>query len=152
MLLCPWGFSRQEYWGGLPCLLQGISPPRDGTCTSCISCFDTRVITTSATWKPTRVLECKYFLQRESVFQRVHCSFPSTAFLFGGCSLSKSILRVSKSNSSICLSAAVQFLPYQGRACSSINLNPSYKWLPHALHFKQSGGFNNLKINPWVTH
>ena len=23
-LLCPWGFSRQEYWSGLPC-----SPPRD---------------------------------------------------------------------------------------------------------------------------
>ena len=23
-LLCPWGFSRQEYWGGLPC-----PPPRD---------------------------------------------------------------------------------------------------------------------------
>ena len=27
-LLCPWGFSRQEYWNGLPChaLLQGIFP------------------------------------------------------------------------------------------------------------------------------
>ena len=23
-LLCPWGFSRQEYWSGLPC-----SPPED---------------------------------------------------------------------------------------------------------------------------
>ena len=23
-LLCPWGFSRQEYWSGLPC-----SPPGD---------------------------------------------------------------------------------------------------------------------------
>jgi len=23
-LLCPWGFSRQEYWGGLPC-----PPPED---------------------------------------------------------------------------------------------------------------------------
>ena len=23
-LPCPWGFSRQEYWGGLPC-----PPPRD---------------------------------------------------------------------------------------------------------------------------
>ena len=26
-LLFPWGFSRQEYWHGLPFLLQGISPP-----------------------------------------------------------------------------------------------------------------------------
>ena len=25
-LLCPWRFSRQEYWSGLPCLLQGIFP------------------------------------------------------------------------------------------------------------------------------
>ena len=25
-LLCPWGFARQEYWSGLPCLLQGIFP------------------------------------------------------------------------------------------------------------------------------
>ena len=24
LLLCPWGFSRQEYWSGFPCL-----PPRD---------------------------------------------------------------------------------------------------------------------------
>ena len=25
-LLCPWGFSRQEYWSGLYVLLQGIFP------------------------------------------------------------------------------------------------------------------------------
>ena len=27
-LLCPWGFSRQEYWSGLPCPLpnKGIKP------------------------------------------------------------------------------------------------------------------------------
>ena len=74
-------------------------------------------------------------------------SHPQLFFLVG-CSLNKSILSVSKSNSSICLSADVQSLPYQGRDFSSINLKPSYKWLPHALHFEQSGGFNNLKINP----
>ena len=29
-LLCPWGFSRQEYWSGLPCLpLQGIFPTQE---------------------------------------------------------------------------------------------------------------------------
>ena len=27
-LLCPWGFSRQEYWGRLPSLLQGIFPAK----------------------------------------------------------------------------------------------------------------------------
>ena len=26
MLLCPWRFSREEYWSGLPALLHGISP------------------------------------------------------------------------------------------------------------------------------
>ena len=25
-LLCPWGFSRQEYWSGLPCPLPGDLP------------------------------------------------------------------------------------------------------------------------------
>ena len=25
-LLCPWGFSRQEYWSGLPCILPGDPP------------------------------------------------------------------------------------------------------------------------------
>ena len=25
-LLCPWGFSRQEYWSGLPCPPPGIFP------------------------------------------------------------------------------------------------------------------------------
>ena len=25
-LLCPWGFSRQEYWNGLPCLPSGDLP------------------------------------------------------------------------------------------------------------------------------
>ena len=25
-LLCPWGFSRQEYWNGLPCIPSGDLP------------------------------------------------------------------------------------------------------------------------------
>ena len=25
-LLCPWGFSRQEYWSGLPCPSPGVLP------------------------------------------------------------------------------------------------------------------------------
>ena len=27
-LLCPWGFSKQEYWSGLPCLPPGDLPHR----------------------------------------------------------------------------------------------------------------------------
>ena len=44
-LLCPWGFSRQEYWSGLKCPLPGIFLTRDGTQFShtsgrlfCLSC------------------------------------------------------------------------------------------------------------------
>ena len=36
--LCPLGFSRQEYWSGLPCPpSRGSSQPRDGTQVSCIA-------------------------------------------------------------------------------------------------------------------
>ena len=28
-LLCPWGFSRQEYWSGLPCPPLGIFPTQE---------------------------------------------------------------------------------------------------------------------------
>ena len=30
-LLCPWGFSRQQYWRGLPCSPPGDLPNRDRT-------------------------------------------------------------------------------------------------------------------------
>ena len=33
--LCPWGFSRQEYWSRLPCPSPGSSQPRDWTEVSC---------------------------------------------------------------------------------------------------------------------
>ena len=36
-LLGPWGFSRQEYWSGLPCLLQGIFPTQGWTQVSSIA-------------------------------------------------------------------------------------------------------------------
>ena len=35
-LLCPWGFSKQEYWSGLTWLLPGILLTRDGTQVSCM--------------------------------------------------------------------------------------------------------------------
>ena len=36
-LLCPWGFSRQEYWNGLPVPSPGdLSRPRDRTRISCV--------------------------------------------------------------------------------------------------------------------
>ena len=33
----PWRFSRQEYWNGLPCLLQGNFPTQGQTLVSCIA-------------------------------------------------------------------------------------------------------------------
>ena len=48
-LLCPWGFSRQEYWSGLPFPSSGdLSPPRDQTWVSCIA---GRFYTGWASWK-----------------------------------------------------------------------------------------------------
>ena len=39
------GFSRQEYWSGLPCPPPGeSSPPRDQTCISYDSCIDRQVL------------------------------------------------------------------------------------------------------------
>ena len=36
----PMGFSRQEYWNGLPCPPpRGSSQPRDQNCAFCISCI-----------------------------------------------------------------------------------------------------------------
>ena len=36
-LLCPWDFSRQEYWSGLPFPSPGDLPDRDWTRVSCIA-------------------------------------------------------------------------------------------------------------------
>ena len=39
------GFSRQEYWNGLPCPPPGESSPlRDGICISCVSWISTRIL------------------------------------------------------------------------------------------------------------
>ena len=44
-LLCPWEFSRQEYWNGLPYSLPGDLPdPRDQTSISCISCIGRQIL------------------------------------------------------------------------------------------------------------
>ena len=56
-LLCPWGFSRQEYWGGLPCLLPGDLPhpgiePRS-------SVLSGRFFTTEPPGKPTKFSPCQ---------------------------------------------------------------------------------------------
>ena len=46
------GFSRQEYWGGLPSLLQGPSWPRDRTRTSWVACFAGGFFSTEPLGKP----------------------------------------------------------------------------------------------------
>ena len=43
-LICPWGFSRQEYWSGLPCPPPGeSSPSRDPAFVSWVSCVGRQV-------------------------------------------------------------------------------------------------------------
>ena len=41
---CPWDSPCNNTGEGLPCLLQGIFPPRDQTCISYISCISRRVL------------------------------------------------------------------------------------------------------------
>ena len=38
------GFSRSEYWSGLPCPSSGFSQPRDWTCVSYVSCIGRQVL------------------------------------------------------------------------------------------------------------
>ena len=55
------GFSRQEYWSGLPFLPPGESSwPKDQTCISCVSCIAGRFFTRWATWEA--CWECSHFL------------------------------------------------------------------------------------------
>ena len=50
--LYPWGFSRQEYWSGLPCLLPGDLPDSEIKPTSLTSpALAGRFFITSATWE-----------------------------------------------------------------------------------------------------
>ena len=50
-LLCPWGFSRQEYWIGLLCLLQGIFPTQGSNLRLRYPALAGGFFTTSATWE-----------------------------------------------------------------------------------------------------
>ena len=46
------GFSRQEYWSGLPFHSPGESCwPRDRTCVSCVFCIGERILNHWATWE-----------------------------------------------------------------------------------------------------
>ena len=53
--LCPWGFSRHEYWGGLPCPTPG-DLPHPGIKPKCLKspALAARFFTTSATWEAHR--------------------------------------------------------------------------------------------------
>ena len=51
-LLCPWGFSRQEYWSGLPCPPPGNFPHPGTELASLTSpALASRFFTTKATWE-----------------------------------------------------------------------------------------------------
>ena len=56
------GFSRQEYWSGLPCPPPGDLPDPGIKSTSHISCNGGRFFTTSATWEAHYGVTCTYFL------------------------------------------------------------------------------------------
>ena len=53
MLLCPWGFSKQEYWSGLPGLLQGdLSDPGIEPKSLISPALTGMFFTTRITWSP----------------------------------------------------------------------------------------------------
>ena len=58
-LLCPWGFSRQEYWSGLPCPSPG-DLSRDRTHISCVFCIAERYFITEPPVKPLLCTRCCY--------------------------------------------------------------------------------------------
>ena len=68
------GFSRQEYWSGLPCPPAGDLPdpgPRDRTRVSRHSCIAGRLFTTSSTWEapsPSFFLSLKFTCSGHSGF------------------------------------------------------------------------------------
>ena len=49
-LLCPWGFSRQEYWSELPCPPPGIFPTQEPVSLTSPALTD-GFFTTSTTWE-----------------------------------------------------------------------------------------------------
>ena len=61
-LLCPLGFSREEYWSGLTCPLPGIFLTRDGTQISCmhrdsLSCLSCQLLI-NGSWLYRRCVIC----------------------------------------------------------------------------------------------
>ena len=69
MLFCPWGFSRQEYWSGLPCPSPGYLPnpgiePR----------FPALQAESLASESPGKPILVAYFIP-DSFFLLLHCSY-----------------------------------------------------------------------------
>ena len=61
------GFSRQEYWGGLPFpYFRESSWPRDQTCVSCVSCFGRQILYHWVIWS-----QMVHVKSEQSTFQKV---------------------------------------------------------------------------------
>ena len=54
------GFSRQEYWSGLPASSRGSSPPRDRTHLSYIACIGRQVLYHWRHLRSSRNCKCRY--------------------------------------------------------------------------------------------
>ena len=70
----PMGFSRQEYWSGLPCPPpQGSSWPRDQTHDSCVSSIAGRFFTTEPHGKPIPLWRDHHFFNQTSTNRHLGC-------------------------------------------------------------------------------
>ena len=73
------GFSRQEYWSGLPAPPPGESSlPGDQTWSHYVSCICRKFFTTSATWKASR-LSITCVIKTELTFLYNDLDFPSSS-------------------------------------------------------------------------
>ena len=81
-LLCPWGFSKQEYWSGLICLLPGSSwlgmEPRSPVCRRTFYCLSCQLLI-NGSWLYRRWVICLLLFPATVGFFPANISVP---FLF----------------------------------------------------------------------
>ena len=91
ILLCPWGFSRQEYWSGLPCLPPGDLPNSETKPRSPALQVDS--LPSESPEKTHRISRCRCELHMDILqIQHVLNSLPNIPILPSTCILSSLFL------------------------------------------------------------
>ena len=83
-VLLSMGFSRQDYWSGLPCpppVGGGSSQPRAQTHIFCSSCIAGRFFTTEPPGKPTQGIYIYIYIERERENPNIYILYIYIAYL-----------------------------------------------------------------------